>query len=149
MEIDKTQAVAIAAFNRFDEDVHDPVLRAVSAAYCLVACADGELEARELAEYVRVAQSDARFERLDRSKLEHALKAFGEALQTDVTAGRARALDMARDAASGDAGVRDLLLDAAKLAMQANDKVSRDEVSALRALCEALGVSPRQHLPED
>ena len=53
MEIDKSQAVAIAAFSRFDDDVHDPVLRAVSAAYCLVACADGELEASEIAEYVR------------------------------------------------------------------------------------------------
>ena len=121
----------------------------MSAAYCLVACADGELDASELAEYVRVAQGDTRFEQLDRSKLEHALKAFGEAVQTDVGAGRERALRMACDAAKESDATRDLLLDAAKLAMQANDKVSKAEVSALRDLCTALGVSPRQHLPED
>ncbi|MCA9578236.1 MAG: TerB family tellurite resistance protein [Polyangiales bacterium] len=148
MEIDKSQAVAIAAFNRFDEDVSDPVLRAVSAAYCLIACADGQLEDSELAEYVRVAQGDARFERLDKSKLEHALRSFGEALQTDVAAGRARALAMAAEAASDEATC-DLVLQAAKLAMQANDKVSKSEVDALRSLCTALGVNPRQHVPED
>ena len=63
MEIDKSQAIAIAAFGRFDGDVKDPLLRAVSAAYCLVACADGDLDDVELREYVRVAQADARFER--------------------------------------------------------------------------------------
>ncbi|MCA9532618.1 MAG: tellurite resistance TerB family protein [Myxococcales bacterium] len=151
MEIDKSQAVAIAAFSRFDDDVHDPVLRAVSAAYCLVACADGELEASEIAEYVRVAQADARFERLDNAKLEHALRSFAEALQTDVVAGRARALEMVRLAAQDgeDSATCTLLLDVAKLAMQANHKVSKGEVAALRSLCAALGVNPREHLPED
>jgi len=33
MEIDKSQAIAIAAFARFDGDVTDPLLRGVSAAY--------------------------------------------------------------------------------------------------------------------
>lgn len=148
MEIDKSQAIAIAAFARFDGDVTDPLLRGVSAAYCLIACADGDLDDAELREYVALAQTDAVFEKLDRSKLATALRTFAEALQTDVQAGRTRALELVREVGK-DAATRTLLLDAAKLAMKANANVTRSEIGALRDLCMALGVNPRDHLPED
>ncbi len=148
MELDKTQATAIAAFNRFDGDVNDPLLRAVSAAFCLISCADGELDSDEVSEYVKVAQGDARFERLDRSKLEHALRSFAEALQTDVAAGRARALDMV-GAGKDDDAVGALVLASAKLALHANQKVTKAEAEAMRSVCRALGVNPREHLPDD
>ena len=68
-----------------------------------------------------------------------------------LVAGRARALEMVRLAAQDgeDSATCTLLLDVAKLAMQANHKVSKGEVAALRSLCAALGVNPREHLPED
>lgn len=148
MEIDKSQAIAIAAFARFDGDVTDPLLRGVSAAYCLIACADGDLDADELREYLSLVDGDARFAKLDHGKLGVALRTFAEALQTDVQVGRTRALELVREVGK-DAATRTLLLDAAKLAMQANDNVTRTEIGALRDVCMALGVNPRDHLPED
>lgn len=147
MEIDKSQAIAIAAFARFDGDVTDPLLRGVSAAYCLIACADGDLDADELRAYVSLVTSDARFVELNHSKLAVALRTFAEALQTDLSVGRTRALELVREVGK-DAATRTLLLDAAKLAMQANQNVTRSEIGALRDLCMALGVNPRDHLPD-
>ena len=61
----------------------------------VAAVADGDLDDAELREYVRLAESDARFEKVDQSKLAQALRTFAEALQTDLQVGRTRALTSA------------------------------------------------------
>ena len=148
MDLDKTQAAAISAWSRFDSEVKDPTLRAVSAAFGLIACADGDLDSAEVKHYVSVAQGDARFQALDAPSLETALRSLAEALTTDVDAGRERALELVR-ACRGDDAASGILLLTASIALEADDKVTRTEVAAMRSVCEALGVDPKPYLPDD
>ena len=145
MMLDKTQAAAVAAWSRFEADVSESLLRAVSAAYALVACADGDLDRQEVTRYVEVAQGDSRFESLDASRLEHALRALWEALTTDVEGGRDRAMEYVLAAKAEGSEV---MLASARIALEADEKVGNAETEAMRAICKALGVNPRQHLPD-
>lgn len=147
MEIDKTQATALAAWARFDAGVSDPLLRAVSAAYALVVCSDGVLADSEVQAYVQLAQADDALEDLDASLLEHAIGSLVEAMQTDVVRGRAKALEIVA-AECEDADHVAVVLRAAKIALRADSRVSRDERAALTTVCEALGVKARDHVPE-
>lgn len=147
MSIDKTQAMALAAWARFDADVTDPLLRAVSAAYTLIACSDGVLARSEVEAYIQVVQTDHSLAELDASLLEHAIVSLAEAMQTDVARGRERALNLVAAQRDDPAGVA-AVLGAAKIALRADRKVGRDERAALTSVCEVLGVKAREHVPE-
>lgn len=137
---DELTAYALASFARFDAEVSDELLRAVAGAFALVAAADGDVDAREIERFVAlVRERREAFGSLDVARLERGFRDLGEAFLTDATDGRRRALeDIAR--VKHDAGSRELVLAAARIALLADQRVRASEKDVLHSICRALGV---------
>ena len=137
---DESTAYAIATWTRFDASVSDDLLRALSAAFALVAAADGELAKSEVDQFVDLlrGKSDV-FTGVDFSALEQAFRDLAASLIADPEQGRLRACDcIAR--VKGDAARCELVRSGAAIAIAADGRVRAPEESAMRDICNALGL---------
>ncbi|MBW2381676.1 MAG: hypothetical protein JRG70_19420 [Deltaproteobacteria bacterium] len=91
---DESMAYAIATWARFDAGVSDDLLRALAAAFALVAVADGELAKSEADEFVELLRSKSDvFSSVDFDALELVFRDLTDALIGDPEQGRVRACD--------------------------------------------------------
>jgi tellurite resistance protein len=134
-------AYAIATWARFNAGVSDDLLRALSAAFALVAVADGELAESEVDEFVELLRSKADvFSSIDFNALELAFRDLTDSLIADPEQGRMRACDcIAR--VKGDANKCELVRSGAAIALAADGRVRAPEEAAMQDICTALGLA--------
>lgn len=137
---DESMAYAVATWVRFNAVVSDDLLRAVSAAFALVAAADGELANSEVDEFVELLRSKSDvFASMDFDSLELAFRDLTDSLIADPEQGRARACEcIAR--MKGDAKRCELVRSAAAIAVAADGLVRAPEEAAMQNICVALGL---------
>jgi tellurite resistance protein len=135
-------AYAIATWARFDAGVSDDLLRALAAAFALVAVADGELAKSEADEFVELLRSKSDvFSSVDFDALELVFRDLTDALIGDPEQGRVRACDcIAR--MKGDPAKCELVRSGAAIALAADGRVRAPEETAMQDICAALGLEP-------
>ena len=127
MDPDESTAYAIATWARFDANVSDDLLRALSAAFALVAAADGELAKSEVDRFVELLRSKAEvFSGVDFEVLEQVFRDLAASLVADPEQGRLRACDcIAR--VKGDPARCELVRSGAAIAIAADGRVRGPE----------------------
>ena len=140
--LEEAEAYAVASWKRFEESVTDDLMRAVCAAFAIVAAADGDVSSAEIDRFASVLRSrQADFASLDFDFAERNFRELAEALLSDPVAGRKRALaDIAR--VRGSAVHRGLVRSAAYIAMIADARIAQSEEIVLGQIYEALGEPP-------
>jgi len=137
---DESMAYAIATWARFDAGISDDLLRALSAAFALVAAADGELAESEVDEFIDLLRRKADvFSGINFHELERAFRDLTDSLIADPEQGRVRACDcIAR--VKGDADSCELVRSGAAIALAADGRVRASEQAAMQDICNALGL---------
>ncbi|MEC7524861.1 MAG: TerB family tellurite resistance protein [Myxococcota bacterium] len=130
---------AVAIWRRFDEEVGDALLRAVSGAFAFVACADAHLADAEVDRFLAwVAEQDA-FEKLPADRLEGHFRGLADAFAKDFAEGERRATASV-SAVSDDPRARELVLSAARVAVVADERLMEVEEAAVARVRAALGL---------
>lgn len=138
--VDESAAYAVAAWSRFDEEVTGALLRAVTGAFALVATSDGDVATEETSRFFALLRTRANlFPGLNFDAVEDGFKDICGALLSDPTAGRARAMGYI-EAVARTASHCQLVLAAAHLAAEADDKERASERQALVDIRALLGV---------
>ena len=138
---DETVAYAIATWARFNEDVTDVLLRALSGAFALVAASDGELAPSEADGFVEMLRGKANvFSGLDFAELESTFRELTEALIADPEDGRQRAIECIKRVA-GDPVRSELVRSAAAMAVASDGRVRGSEEASLQEISKALGLA--------
>ncbi len=141
MAVDETVAYAIATWARFNEDVTDVLLRALSGAFALVAASDGELARSEADGFVEMLRGKTDvFTGLDFEALERTFRDLADALVANPEDGRQRAFDCIARVA-GDPVKSELVRSAAAVAVAADGRVRSAEDTALQEISKALGLT--------
>ncbi len=141
MAVDETVAYAIATWARFNEDVTDVLLRALSGAFALVAVSDGELARSEADGFVEMLRGKTDvFTGLDFEALESTFRDLADALIANPEDGRQRAFDCIACVA-GDPVKSELVRSAAAVAVAADGRVRSAEDTALQEISKALGLT--------
>lgn len=137
---EESVAYALAAWNRFDENVSDGLLRAVSGAFALVAAADGELSRSEADRFFEVLRSEAEvFSTIDYKALYKTFGDLADAMFADPEDGKRLALEcVAR--VKGVPEHAELVKSAAQIAAAADGKFQAVEQSVMRDICCTLGL---------
>lgn len=137
---DESVAYAIATWARFNASVCDDLLRALSAAFALVAAADGELAKSEVDEFVELLRSKADvFSGIDFGALEISFRDLTDSLIADPEDGRLRAFDCIA-CVKGDSDKCELVRSGAAIALAADGHVRAPEEAAMQEICTALGL---------
>ena len=134
---------ALASWKRFDAEVSDQLLRAVTAAFALVAVADGDLATSEVDRFVPLLKE--RSSELQPLKLERVEGLFRDvcaALLTDPSTGRQRALAYIANVAGNDVEC-ELVRAAAEIAVAADNRELVAERVLLTEICDTLGIPAR------
>ena len=137
---EESVAYALAAWKRFDDQVSDGLLRAVSGAFVLVAAADGELVPEESDRFFEVVRSKAEvFSPVDLDDLEKAYSDLSEVMITDPEDGKRLALGcVAR--VKGIPNHAELVKSAAEIAAAADGQLEAIEESVMQDVRDALGL---------
>jgi tellurite resistance protein len=137
---DESMAYAIATWARFNADVTDDLLGALSAAFALVAAADGELAKSEIEEFVELLRNKADlFAGIDFNAIEVAFRDLADSLVADPEQGRLRACEcIAR--VKGDVYKSELVRSGAAIALAADGRLRAPEEAAMQDICTALGL---------
>lgn len=137
---DESMAYAVATWARFDADVSDDLLGALSAAFALVAASDGELAKSEVEEFIGLLRSKADvFSVIDFNALEVSFRDLAESLIADPEQGRLRACEfIAR--VKGDIYKSELVRSGAAIALAADGRLRAPEEVAMQQICTALGL---------
>ena len=137
---DESMAYAIATWARFDAGISDDLLRALSAAFALVAAADGELAESEVDEFIDLLRRKADvFSGINFHELERAFRDLTDSLIADPEQGRARACDCITRV-KGDAEKCELVRSGAAIALAADGRARAPEQAAIQDICTALGL---------
>lgn len=138
---DDTVAYAIATWARFNEDVTDVLLRALSGAFALVAASDGELAPSEADGFIDMLRGKANvFSGLDFAELERTFRELTEALMADPDDGRRRAIECIKRVA-GDPVRSELVRSAAAMAVASDGRVRGSEEASLQEISAALSLA--------
>ncbi len=141
MVADETLAYAIASWVRFNEEVPDVLLSALSGAFALVAASDGELARSEVDGFVEMLRGKTDvFSGLDFEALESTFRDLSDSLIANPDDGRQRALDCIARVA-GDEVKSELVRGAAAIAVAADGRVRAAEETTLREISTALGLT--------
>lgn len=137
----EAELYAQAAWQRFEHEVDDRLLRAVTGAFVLIAASDGDLAEVEAERFLDLMHGRARlFPKLDFAAVGLFYRDLTTALLSDPAGGRAQALDCV-------AAVRDvaahclLVLAAARVAVEADAAAREPELKVLEEIRVALGLA--------
>lgn len=142
MNPDENVAYALAAWKRFDENVTDDFLRAVAAAFVLVAASDGDLSTSEADRFLEVlgSKTDA-LSPLDFEALSQTFRDLSEAMITDPPDGKRLVLEHLSKV-KGTRQYAELVWGAAKIAASADGRVEFVEERAMGDIRKALNFPP-------
>lgn len=136
---------AVDTWERFDEEVPDEVLRAVSGAFALVACADGRLEESEIDTFLEMIRDTRAFRNVNLGTLEAQFRRLGRAILDDFEEGRRQALREIGLVDRARAKHTALVVSAAQIALVSDGRLDDSEESILAEICEALGLDPGKY----
>ena len=136
-----TEEDPAAIWERFDAEVSDDLLRAVSGAFAFIACADGELADEEVERFLALVWEQPAFAVLDAGELEARFRELARAFAADFADGERRATAVV-ERVKHDETSRELVLRAAQIAVVADSRLKSVEEAALGRICAALGVDP-------
>jgi len=138
---DESVAYAIATWSRFEGQVTDELLRALSGAFALVAAADGELQKSEVEGFLELLRSKADvFSGVDFAELETSFRDLCEAIEVEPEDGKDRALAFVV-AVKADSVHRELVSTAAEIAAAADGSLQPAEISIVEQIRSTLGAS--------
>ena len=129
------------AWHRFDEEIPDALLRAVSGAFAVVTCADGVVAESEIEMFVDMVKDIRAFAAVDLDELERHFRDLAGAILVDFEAGR-RLAHEAIAAVKDDDKHRALVVSAAQIAIVADERLQDREEVVLGQICEVLGLDP-------
>jgi len=136
---DESVAYAIAAWDRFDSDVGNDLLKALSGAFAMVVAADGSITAEERDRFIGLLrEKQAVFQPVDFGALERALRDLTDALIVDPDDGKRRALEHV-GAVKDDPVHRELVFGAARIAAAADGRLLSVEEGAVAEIGRTLG----------
>jgi len=125
------EAYALMAWKRFDDDVTDELVRAVTSAFALVAASDGDIAQAEDREFLSMLRNKTElFGTLDFDRTDRVFQDVCNAILSDPNSGRARALGEI-EAVRQNAGFSELVLSAAEIAVHADDRINPAETRIL------------------
>lgn len=137
---DESVAYAIATWSRFEGQVSNELLRALSGAFALVATADGELHSSEVEGFLELLRGKAEvFSGVDFAELETSFRDLCEAIEVDPEDGKDRALAFVA-AAKADSVHRELVRTAAEIAAAADGSLQPAEISIVEQISSTLGL---------
>jgi len=135
------QGYALMAWKRFDADVTDELLRAVTSAFALVAASDGDVAEAEDREFLSMLQNKTDlFGILDFDAVDRVFQDICGAILSDPASGRAHALGSI-NAVNNNETHAELVLSAAEIAIHADDRVNAAETRILNDIRTTLGLS--------
>ena len=126
-------------WQRIDAQVPSPVLRAMAGAFAVVACADGELDSREVDRFLGLVRQEEVFGAQDMETLEGLFRELCAELLRDFGSARARALGLVMQA-RGEPEATELVVAAAQIAIVADERLMPSEERLLAEICGALGI---------
>lgn len=126
----------------FDEAVPDELLRAVTGAFALAACADGSLDESEVAAFLDLIKDTRGFRSVDLGALEAQFRGLGRTILEDYEDGRRHALQEIALLQKGNPRHTALVVSAAQIAIVSNGELAEAEELILGQICEALGLDP-------
>ena len=134
---------ALASWRRFDAEVSDQLLRAVTAAFALVAVADGDLATSEVDRFVPLLKErSSELQPLEIERVEGLFRDICGALLTDPATGRQSALAYIANVAGNDVEC-ELVRAAAEIAVAADNRELVSERVLLTEICDTLGIPAR------
>jgi len=135
------EGYALLAWKRFDAEVPDDLLRAVTSAFALVAASDGDVAQAEDREFLSMLQNKTEvFGALDFNAVDRVFQDICGAILSDPAAGRARALGEIKAIQHNEKHAK-LVLSAADIAVQADDRVNAAETRILDEIRTTLAQS--------
>jgi tellurite resistance protein len=139
---DERTAYAIAAWARFDDAVSEELLHALCGAFAIVATADGELARPEVDGFLRILHTKADvFSALDFARLEGTIRDLADASLSDPIEGKRLALDHAAEVRVHREWY-ELVYSAARIAMDADQRIQPAEEAVLTEIRGAHGLAP-------
>ncbi len=128
----------------YERRQREALLTALASAFALIACADNQLDRREIDRFFEVVRSTDKLASLDLRKIEKEFTGITQALIEDYAAAREEALaniaKMKRDKDDVD-----IVLSASQIAIVADERLEDSEETVLKDICEALGVDPTSY----
>ncbi len=134
---------ALASWARFEGAVGDELLKAITAAFALVATVDGDVASAELDEFVRVLERQGEhLPALDFAQVQRQFRDIAGAMLSDPQSGQEHALHCVA-AVRGNAEQCELVRSAAEIAVVADQRTLAKEEAVLNQICTALAIPPR------
>lgn len=119
----------------------DDLTRAITSAFVLVVCADGDIAAKELDEFEHtLARLETHLPGLNFAQVRRLFSDIGGATLTDPVSGRAHAL-AAIESVRGNREQARMVKNAAEIAVAADNRTRAQETTALHEICSALDLS--------
>jgi tellurite resistance protein len=139
----EAETYALSSWRRFDDEISDELLRAVTSAFALIAVADGDLARSEDDQFMSMLRDKAElFAPLDFNAVDLLFRDICGAIMSDPAAGRRHALQEI-EAVQGNSVHAELVRSAAEIAMAADSRIVASETTLMAQICEALKVQVR------
>ena len=140
MPIDEKAAYASMSWQRFNKEISDELARAVVSAFALVAVADGDLAKSEIESFVKlIYQQEDVLSSLNFQRYEPLFRDICGAIVSDPESGQKQALSLIQ-VVKGDAAQSELVISAAQIALQADDRELAAESRAMLLIQNTLGM---------
>jgi tellurite resistance protein len=144
MEFEEEAGYALASWARFEGQLTDELTRAITGAFVLIACADGDISVKEIAEFEQtLTDFEAHLPGLDFAQVRRLFTDISGAILSDPATGRDHALAAVKSVRGNPEQVT-LVKTAAEIAVAADNRELARETSALDTICAALNVPRRQ-----
>lgn len=122
---------------------NDSLLSAMAAAFGLVACSDAVLEHCEAVRFFEIIRTSETLSNLPWEDIEKQFTAITDDILHKGSVGREKALTLVTQVKSNNA-YRDAVIACAQIAVVSNFQIQDVEERALRGVCEALGIDPKE-----
>ncbi len=140
LEVD---AYALLSWKRFDDEVTNQLLRAVTSAFALIAVADGDLAKKEGEQFMSMLREKADlFEPLDFDAVDRHFRSVCGAMLSDPVSGRRHALEEIA-AVQAKPEHAELVRSAAEIAIAADSRGAVKESKLLSEICAVLKLAHR------
>ncbi len=139
----EAETYALSSWKRFDDEITDELLRAVTSAFALIAVADGDLAKSEDDQFISMLRDKADvFAPLDLNSVDLLFRDICGAILSDPASGRRHALQEI-EAVQSDTVHAELVRAAAVIAMEADSRIVAKETTLMAEICEALNIPTR------
>ncbi len=137
---DEAHTYALHSWKRFNDEIPNELLRAVTCAFALIAVADGDLAKAEDNQFMSLlSQHQDTFAPLDLGAVDLLFRDICGAILGDPEAGRQQALLEIAEV-NANSTHAELVRAAAEIAMAADNRVVARETTVLTDICTALGL---------